>query len=59
VVVGENIEAKWCMSIGDALRLADEMELDLVEISPNADPQSAKSLIIRYSCINKRRSRKR
>lgn len=26
------------MSIGDALRLADDMELDLVEISPNADP---------------------
>ena len=25
------------MSIGDALRLADEMELDLVEISPNAE----------------------
>ena len=26
------------MSIQDALRLADQMELDLVEISPNADP---------------------
>ncbi len=30
------------MSIGDALRLADEMELDLVEISPNADPPVCK-----------------
>jgi translation initiation factor IF-3 len=39
--VGENIEAK-VMSIGDALRLADEMELDLVEISPNADPPVCK-----------------
>jgi len=30
------------MSIQDALRLADEMELDLVEISPNADPPVCK-----------------
>jgi len=30
------------MSFGDALRLADEMELDLVEISPNADPPVCK-----------------
>ncbi len=39
--MGENIEAK-VLSIGDALRLADEMELDLVEISPNADPPVCK-----------------
>jgi translation initiation factor IF-3 len=39
--VGENIEAK-IMSISDALDLADEMELDLVEISPNADPPVCK-----------------
>jgi len=30
------------MTLGDALRLADEMELDLVEISPNADPPVCK-----------------
>jgi translation initiation factor IF-3 len=30
------------MGLGDALRLADEMELDLVEISPNADPPVCK-----------------
>ena len=30
------------MSIGDALELADQMELDLVEISPNADPPVCK-----------------
>ena len=40
-VVGENIEPK-IMIIRDALRLADEMELDLVEISPNADPPVCK-----------------
>jgi len=30
------------MSLSDALSLADEMELDLVEISPNADPPVCK-----------------
>ena len=30
------------MDLSDALRLADEMELDLVEISPNADPPVCK-----------------
>ncbi|MBP3355989.1 MAG: translation initiation factor IF-3 [Rikenellaceae bacterium] len=37
-VVGDNIEAPAVLSIREALRLADEMELDLIEISPNADP---------------------
>ena len=36
-VVGEEIESS-VMSLQDALRLADSMELDLVEISPTADP---------------------
>ena len=40
-VVGDEIEAE-VMSIQDALRLADKMELDLVEISPNADPPVCK-----------------
>jgi translation initiation factor IF-3 len=39
--VGENIEPK-VMDIRDALDLADEMELDLVEISPNAEPPVCK-----------------
>jgi translation initiation factor IF-3 len=39
--VGENIEPK-VMDIRDALDLADEMELDLVEISPLADPPVCK-----------------
>ena len=37
-VVGDNIEQPQVMSLRDALRLADEMELDLIEISPKADP---------------------
>lgn len=40
-MVGEGIEQQ-VMSIQDALRLADEMELDLVEISPSADPPVCK-----------------
>jgi translation initiation factor IF-3 len=40
-VVGEEIEAD-VMSIQDALKLADSLELDLVEISPNADPPVCK-----------------
>ena len=40
-MVGEGIEQQ-VMSIQDALRLADDMELDLVEISPNADPPVCK-----------------
>lgn len=37
-LVGENIEAPMVLSLRDALKMADEMSLDLVEISPNADP---------------------
>jgi len=40
-VVGDEIKAE-VMSIQDALRLADKMELDLVEISPNAEPPVCK-----------------
>jgi len=57
-VVGEEIEAD-VMSIQDALRLADTLELDLVEISPNADPRFAGLLIIRNFFISRRKNRKR
>jgi len=40
-VVGDGVETQ-VLSIQDALRLADQMELDLVEISPNADPPVCK-----------------
>lgn len=40
-VVGEGVETQ-IMSLQDALRLADSMELDLVEISPNSDPPVCK-----------------
>jgi translation initiation factor IF-3 len=37
-LVGDNVEPQGVYRIQDALRKADEMELDLVEISPNAEP---------------------
>jgi len=38
-LVGENIENQnYVVSASQALRMAEEMELDLVEISPKADP---------------------
>jgi translation initiation factor IF-3 len=41
-VVGDNIENQGIYPIREALKLADEMELDLVEISPKADPPVCK-----------------
>lgn len=40
--MGEEVEGSQVMSTRDALRLADERGLDLVEISPKADPPVAR-----------------
>tara|TARA_B100001250_G_scaffold81365_1_gene67013 strand:- start:8485 stop:8946 length:462 start_codon:yes stop_codon:yes gene_type:complete len=40
-MVGEDVEAKIC-SIDEALKIARNLSLDLVEISPNADPPVCK-----------------
>ncbi|MGL2966984.1 translation initiation factor IF-3 [Flavobacterium sp. XGLA_31] len=40
-LVGENIEP-GVFKLSEALRLANELEVDLVEISPNADPPVCK-----------------
>ncbi len=40
-LVGDNIEV-GIYTKGDAMRIANEQELDLVEISPNADPPVCK-----------------
>ena len=45
-LVGENVE-QGVYNTRDAMRMADDMDLDLVEISPNADPPVCK--IIDYS----------
>ncbi len=41
-LVGDNIVKADIVSVKQALDMADEMELDLVEISPNADPPVCK-----------------
>ena len=46
-LVGDNVENQGVYTLRDALKLADELELDLVEISPKAEPPVCK--IIDYS----------
>ena len=41
-LVGDNIPNQGIYSLREALQMADEMELDLVEISPNVDPPVCK-----------------
>ena len=41
-VVGDNIENPGVFTLSEALKMADALELDLVEISPNADPPVCK-----------------
>ncbi len=37
-LVGDNVDASTVVSLKEALRIADEQNLDLVEISPKAEP---------------------
>ena len=46
-VVGENLETPKVVSLKEALAMADEQGLDLVEISPKADPPVCR--IVDYS----------
>ena len=41
-LVGENIPEQGVYSLSEALKIAEELELDLVEISPNVDPPVCK-----------------
>ena len=41
-MVGDNIDGPGIYSVPEALKIADELELDLVEISPKADPPVCK-----------------
>ena len=55
-LVGDNIDNPGIYPLREALRIADEMELDLVEISPKADPPVCK--IIDYSKFLYRQKKK-
>lgn len=41
-LVGDNVEDQGIVSLDEALKIADDKELDLVEISPNANPPVCK-----------------
>ena len=41
-VVGDNVENPGIVSLDEAIKIADDLELDLVEISPNANPPVCK-----------------
>ena len=41
-LVGDNIPEPGIFALRDALKLAEELELDLVEISPKAEPPVCK-----------------
>ncbi|MFW5831113.1 MAG: translation initiation factor IF-3 [Prolixibacteraceae bacterium] len=41
-VVGDNVENQGVYPLREALQMSDQMNLDLVEISPNADPPVCK-----------------
>ena len=57
-VVGDNVEGQSIMSLQDALRLADELELDLVEISPQAVPPVCKIIDYQKFLYQQKRKQK-
>lgn len=56
-LVGENVEG-GIYSIQDALRIADEQELDLVEISPTAEPPVCKVMDYQKFCYQQKKKAK-
>lgn len=57
-VVGDNIDNPGVYSIAEALKMADELELDLVEISPNADPPVCKIIDLQKFLYQQKRKQK-
>ncbi len=56
-VVGENVEAA-IMHLKDALKIAEERELDLVEISPSANPPVCKVIDYQKFLYEQKRKQK-
>lgn len=56
-LVREGQEPK-IMATSEALKLAEAEDLDLVEISPKADPPVCKIMDYKSSCTTKRKSKK-
>ena len=58
-LVGENIPEQGVYSLRDALRMADEQDLDLVEISAKADPPVCKIMDYQKYLYSRRRKLRR
>ena len=57
-IVGDNIENPGIYSTSEALKMADELDLDLVEISPNADPPVCRILDYQKFLYQQKRKQK-
>ncbi len=57
-VVGENLDKPGIFPIKEAIRMAEEMELDLVEISPNASPPVCKIIDYQKFLYHQKRKQK-
>lgn len=57
-IVGDNIENPGIFSTSEALKMADELDLDLVEISPNADPPVCRILDYQKFLYQQKRKQK-
>jgi translation initiation factor IF-3 len=57
-VVGENLKTPGIFPIKEAIRMAEELELDLVEISPNASPPVCKIIDYQKFLYQQKRKQK-
>lgn len=57
-MVGENVQNQGVYSIEEALKIADDLDLDLVEISPNADPPVCKVIDYQKFLYQQKRKQK-
>ncbi len=57
-LVGENIEEDGIVSLREALHMAEELGLDLVEISPNANPPVCKIIDYKKFLYNQKKKQK-
>jgi len=57
-LVGDNVEEQGVFTTAEALKLAESQEMDLVEISPKADPPVAKILDYRKFLYDQKKRQK-
>lgn len=57
-LVGDNIESPGIYPTSEAIKMADDMDLDLVEISPNAEPPVCRIMDYQKFMYQQRRKQK-